>query len=68
MTDTDEQGRPEPPLDADEAGTLLGFLEYQRATFAWKTSGLGADGLGARAGASTMTLGGMMKHLAVVED
>lgn len=33
MTDIDEHGRPEPPLDGDEAATLLGFLEDRRATF-----------------------------------
>jgi uncharacterized damage-inducible protein DinB len=64
----DEQGRPEPPLAADETGTLLGFLEWQRATFAWKCEGLDADGLRATTAASSMTLGGMMKHLALVED
>jgi uncharacterized damage-inducible protein DinB len=47
---------------------LLGFLDYQRATFAWKTSGLDAAGLQATVGASTMTLGGMLKHLALVEE
>ena len=31
MTDIDEQGRPEPPLAADEVDTLIGFLEFQRA-------------------------------------
>jgi hypothetical protein len=36
MTNVDEQGRPEPPLAADETATLLGFLEYQRTTLAWK--------------------------------
>jgi hypothetical protein len=35
MTNLDEQGRPEPPLAADETATLQGFLEYQRATLAW---------------------------------
>jgi uncharacterized damage-inducible protein DinB len=68
MTQIDEHGRPEPPPAADEAATLLGFLEYQRATFAWKCSGLGAASLQARVGASSMTLGGMMKHLALVEE
>ena len=68
VTDIDEQGRPEPPLAADETGTLLGFLDYQRATFAWKCDGLDADGLRARTAASKMTLGGMMKHLALVEE
>ncbi len=64
----DEQGRPEPPLAADETSTLLGFLEYQRATLAWKCAGLDATGLRATVGASSMTLGGLLKHLAYIED
>ena len=67
MTYLDEQGRPEPPLAADETATLLGFLEYQRATLAWKCAGLDAAGLRATVAASSMTLGGMLKHLAYVE-
>jgi len=67
MTDVDEQGRPEPPLAADENDTLLGFLDYQRATLAWKCAGLDAAGLEATVAASPMTLGGMLKHLAYVE-
>ncbi|HYI13992.1 MAG TPA: DinB family protein [Thermomicrobiales bacterium] len=63
-----EQGRPEPPIAGDEAATLLGFLERQRATFAWKCGGLDATGLRATLGSSTMTLGGMLKHLARFED
>jgi len=68
MDIVDDQGRPEPPVAADETGTLLGFLDYQRATLAWKSGGLDAAGLGVTVGASTMTLGGMLKHLAYVED
>ena len=68
MTDLDEHGRPEPPLAGNETETLLGFLEFQRATLAWKCSGLDADGLRATTAASSMTLGGMLKHLAYVED
>ena len=68
MTDVDEQGRPEPPLAADEVGNLLGFLEFHRATLAWKCAGLDPDGLRATTAASSMTLGGMLKHLAYVED
>jgi uncharacterized damage-inducible protein DinB len=68
MTQLDEQGRPEPPEAGDETATLLGFLEYQRATFAWKCAGLDAAGLGATVGASSMTLGGMLKHVALDED
>src|SRR5690625_1383798 len=44
----DEQGRTEPPMAADERRTLLGFLDYQRATLHWKCSGLGADELQVR--------------------
>jgi uncharacterized damage-inducible protein DinB len=68
MTTVDEQGRPEPPLAADETATLLGFLDYQRATLAWKVEGLGTAGLQATVPPSTMTLGGLLKHLAYVED
>lgn len=62
------QSRPEPPLAADEVATLVGFLEYQRATFAWKCSGLENPELNMTVGPSTMTLGGMLKHLAYYED
>ena len=68
MTETDEQGRPEPPVAGDEAATLLGFLDFQRATLAWKCSGLDAAGLRATTAASSMTLGGILKHMALVES
>ena len=68
MTDLDEHGRPEPPIAGDEAATLLGFLDYQRATLAWKCAGLDAAGLSTMIAASSMTLGGMLKHLAYVEE
>jgi uncharacterized damage-inducible protein DinB len=68
MTELDEHGRPEPPLAGDETATLLGFLEYQRATLAWKCAGLDAAGLSATVGGSSMTLGGLLKHMAYVED
>jgi uncharacterized damage-inducible protein DinB len=64
----DEHGRPEPPLAADETSTILGFLEYQRATLAWKCRGLDAAGLKTTVGASSMTLGGLLKHMAHVEQ
>jgi hypothetical protein len=68
MTTLDDHGRADPPDAADETATLLGFLDYQRATFAWKTAGLRAADLGVTVASSTMTLGGMMKHLALDED
>ena len=40
MTVVDEHGRPEPPAEGDETATLLGFLDFQRATLAWKYEGL----------------------------
>jgi hypothetical protein len=58
----------EPPLAGTEAGQLFGSLERLRATFRWKADGLDAAGLATRVGASTLTLGGLLKHLAVVED
>jgi hypothetical protein len=67
MTELDEHGRPEPPVAAGEVATLLGFLDYQRATLAWKCSGLDAAGLRATTAASAMTLGGILKHMALVE-
>ncbi|HUQ62099.1 DinB family protein [Lentzea sp.] len=68
MSDFDEQGRPEPPMDGDELATLVGFLEFQRATLAWKISGLTADQLARTTARSAMTLGGLVKHLAYVEQ
>lgn len=70
MTDIeyDEHGRPEPPTSAGELATLTGFLDFLRATFAWKCDGLSDEQLRVSVAASTMTLGGMLKHLAYVED
>ncbi|HEY0238350.1 MAG TPA: DUF664 domain-containing protein [Friedmanniella sp.] len=58
----------EPPLNGTEVEHLLGALDRQRATFRWKADGRGRSGLTATVGASTMTLGGLLKHLALVED
>jgi len=57
------------PSDAgDQVATLLGFLERQRATLAWKCGDLDSAGLGATHPPSSMTLGGALKHLARFED
>jgi len=58
----------EPPLAGTEVEHLVGALERLRTTFRWKADGLDAAGLRARVGASTLTLGGLLKHLAAVED
>ena len=66
MTDS---GRPwEPPAAGTEVEHLLGALDRLRTTFRWKADDLDAAGLQARVGASALTLGGLLKHLAVVED
>jgi uncharacterized damage-inducible protein DinB len=67
MTIVDDHGRPEPPIDGDETATLLGFLDYQRATLEWKCEALDSAGLNATVGVSSMTLGGILKHMAYVE-
>jgi uncharacterized damage-inducible protein DinB len=64
----DEYGRPEPPREAGEVATLLGFLDYQRATLEWKCRGLSDAQLRVALPPSPMTLAGLLKHLACVED
>jgi uncharacterized damage-inducible protein DinB len=60
--------RVDPPLRADEATTLRAFLDFHRQTLRRKAAGLTAAQLRARLAPSTMTLGGLLKHLAYVED
>ena len=57
-----------PPEQGSEREQLLAFLDYHRATFATKTGGLDSAQLAATAAATTMTLGGMLKHAALNED
>jgi uncharacterized damage-inducible protein DinB len=65
---TDDHGRPLPPLAGGEAATLLGFLDRQRATLAWKCAGVTDEQLRLSIPPSPVTLGGLLKHLARVED
>ncbi|MEV8372304.1 DinB family protein [Kribbella sp. NPDC056861] len=58
----------EAPIAGSEVDTLLGSLERQRAIFAWKCGGLDSTGLRTTHPPSTLTLGGLVKHLALVED
>jgi hypothetical protein len=58
----------EPPLAGTEAEHLTGALDRLRTTFRWKVDDLDAVGLRARIGSSSLTLGGLLKHLAAVED
>jgi hypothetical protein len=58
----------EPPVAGNEADTLIGALERQRRYVAWKCGNLDSAGLRATLAPSTITLGGLLKHLALVED
>jgi Protein of unknown function (DUF664) len=65
---TDDSTPWEPPLAGTEVEHLLGALNRLRVTFRWKTAGLDAGGLNTRIPSSDLTLGGLLKHLACVED
>jgi hypothetical protein len=58
----------EPSLMAGEEEMQLFALERSRATFAWKVGGLDAAALHQPHPPSTMTLAGLVKHLALCED
>jgi Protein of unknown function (DUF664) len=58
----------EQSLTADEVETLPFALDRSRAPFAWKCGGLDATDLRHRFPPSTMTLGGLLKHMALVEQ
>jgi uncharacterized damage-inducible protein DinB len=60
--------RVEPALQGSEAELLRGFLDYQRATFVQKIDGLDRVQFGRRIASSDLTLAGLTKHLALVED
>ncbi len=47
---------------------MLGELDRVRSYIAWKCGGVDAAGMRATLGPSTMTLGGLLKHMALVED
>lgn len=67
---TDPMELPARPFPAapDETEALLGALHRNRRTFAWKTGSVDAAGMRRTLGTSTLTLGGLVKHLALVED
>jgi uncharacterized damage-inducible protein DinB len=65
MSETDP--RPSSSEVPSEAESLLSVLDRNRRTFAWKTSGLDEKGLRATTAARAMTLGGLIKHVALVE-
>lgn len=60
--------RTEPPTTGDERTILVGLLEHQRETLAWKCSGLTPSQLReAAVPPSGITLLGLLRHLAKVE-
>ena len=65
MSEAAEQ--PDAPAARGEMASVLAVLERNRRTFAWKTSDLDEAGLRATTAASAMTLGGLVKHVALVE-
>ena len=72
MTDSDHVPWQPPPWEPPFAGTeiehLTGALDRLRTTFRWKAGHLDEAGLQVRVGASSLTLGGLLKHLAFAED
>jgi Protein of unknown function (DUF664) len=58
----------EPPIAGTEAEHLIGALDRLRMTFRWKADDLDAAALNTRVGVSELTLGGLLKHLALQED
>lgn len=60
--------RIDPPRTGDERAQLLGFLRYHRDTLRRKAGGLDAAQLDTTLPPSDLTLGGMVKHLGLVEN
>lgn len=61
-------GRTEPPHEADERATLLGFLQYHRDTLALKCAGLTDEQLRLQpVPPSNLSLLGLVRHMAEVE-
>ena len=60
--------RVDPDVQGGEAELLTGFLDYHRATFLGKVSGLTKEQMARTTAASSLTLAGLTKHLAYVED
>ncbi|MFL6109307.1 MAG: DinB family protein [Marmoricola sp.] len=58
----------EPPFNGTEAEAVFAHLDRQRITFRWKAADLDEGGLRATIPSSSVTLGGLLKHLALVED
>jgi uncharacterized damage-inducible protein DinB len=60
--------RTDPPENAPETATLTAYLAFQRETVLVKTDGLGREQLGRTHPPSSLTLAGLLYHLALVEE
>jgi hypothetical protein len=60
--------RQDPPATGGELEQLTAFLDFQRETVLLKAEGLDAAGLRRALPPSPLTLGGLLNHLALVED
>lgn len=60
--------RTDPPETGSETDQLTGYLDHQRATLLHKTAGLTREQLTQRLAPSSLTLGGLLYHLALVEE
>src|SRR5215203_5790756 len=58
----------EPPLAGTEVEQIVGALNRLRTTFRWKADGLDAASLRLQLATSSLTMGGLLKHLASAED
>jgi uncharacterized damage-inducible protein DinB len=60
--------RTDPDTTGPEFTMLAQYLDYHRATLVQKASGLDRAQLNQRTAASGLTLAGLLKHMALVED
>jgi hypothetical protein len=60
--------RTDPPGNASETTTLTASLAFQRETLLLKTEGLTREQLGRAHPPSSLTLAGLLYHLALVEE
>jgi uncharacterized damage-inducible protein DinB len=60
--------RPEPPTHGPELVQLRAWLDFHRHTLKQKASGLSQQQLAQTFGPSALSLGGLLKHMALVED
>lgn len=59
---------PYPAYSAGEREMLTSYLDYYRAVLRDKAGGLSNEQLSTRLGPSTLTIGGLLHHMAAVED